>query len=309
MSNEVIVHSTGGSAMMLNKEVFEQAYRAAKLFAASKLVPLHFQGKEPDCFIGLMVAHRMGEDPLTVLQNMYVVHGRPGWSTQYMIARANSSGVFKGRITWDVTGTGDAMSVKAKATLAETGQVVTSPAVDMKMAKAEGWTKNAKYQTMPELMLSYRSAAFLIRMYAPEVMLGYQTVEELETVPAMKDVTPEDSIIANINAQITGEKPAPQEVAPEEPDDTPPLLRKSKQIAFSPKTIPANFAAPGEADWPAWEHAFCQMCALAPDKAQLEALHENNAKLLGQMREKDPERAGRCVEVYHQTLSAMEQAA
>nr|BDD45153.1 hypothetical protein 39 [bacterium] len=208
MSNEVIVQQPNGSAMMLHKDTFDQAYRAAKLFAASELVPKHFQGREPDCFIGLMVANRMGEDPLTVLQNMYVVHGRPGWSTQYMIARANASGVFSGRISWEISGKGDKLTAIAKATLADTGEEVRSPEINWAMAQAEGWTKNAKYKSMPELMFRYRSAAFLIRLYAPEVMLGYQTLEEVETMPPMKNVTPqqESSVLDNINAQIEAEK-------------------------------------------------------------------------------------------------------
>ena len=51
--------------------------------------------------------------------------------------------------------------------------------VDMAMANAEGWTKNPKYRTMPQLMLSYRAATSLIRLYAPEVTMGMQTDEEV----------------------------------------------------------------------------------------------------------------------------------
>jgi hypothetical protein len=49
------------------------------------------------------------------------------------------------------------------------------------MAKAEGWsTKNgSKWKTMPDLMLRYRSATFLIRCTAPEIGLGLQTAEEI----------------------------------------------------------------------------------------------------------------------------------
>ncbi len=197
------VKSIGSGDMLLQKDTFEQAYRAAKLFASSKLVPQHLQGKEADCFIALHIARRMQEDPLMVMQNLYIVSGKPGWAAQYMIARANRSGIFKGRITWDNKGSGETLEVTAKATLAETGEVV-SASVNMKMAKAEGWTKNAKYQSMPEHMFKYRSATMLIRLYAPEVMLGYQTIEEIETLPEMKDVTPpkEGGIIANINAAI-----------------------------------------------------------------------------------------------------------
>jgi hypothetical protein len=54
----------------------------------------------------------------------------------------------------------------------------------MSMAKAEGWsTKNgSKWNNMPELMLMYRAAAFLIRTYAPEISMGLQTADELEDV-------------------------------------------------------------------------------------------------------------------------------
>ena len=35
---------------------------------------------------------------------------------------------------------------------------------------------------MPELMLQYRAAAFLVRTYAPEISMGMQTEEELHDI-------------------------------------------------------------------------------------------------------------------------------
>ncbi len=184
-----------GANMLFNGEAFAQGQRVANLFANSQLVPQHLRGKVADCFIALHIANRMGEDPLTVMQNIYIVSGKAGWSAQYMIARARTSGAFKGGITWDVAGEGDGLAVTAKAVLASSGEQVAI-AASMKMAKAEGWTKNQKYMSMPELMLRYRSATLLIRLYAPEVMLGMQTIEEVEDVNAArgpenaKDITP-----------------------------------------------------------------------------------------------------------------------
>lgn len=170
---------------------FEHAQRVAKVFSESALVPGHFQGKLANCLIALNIADRMGEDPLTVMQNLAIVSGKPCWQTQYMIARANKSGVFASRITWAAEGKAEALAVTASAKLADSGEVV-SVAVSMAMAKADGWLKNAKYQSMPEHMLRWRSAAMLIRLYAPEVMLGIQSVEEVEDVSsgAARDVTP-----------------------------------------------------------------------------------------------------------------------
>ena len=62
----------------------------------------------------------------------------------------------------------------------------------MKMANDAGWSKNAIYKSIPEQMLKYRAAVFLIRSHFPEVLFGMQTVEELRDVDAAqaKNVTP-----------------------------------------------------------------------------------------------------------------------
>ena len=168
-------------------ERFALRQRQSRMFAMSPLVPDHLRKGTPEqamanCYIALTLAEAMGEVPLIVMQNIHIVNGKAGFASQYMIARANSSGIFKGRIDWRIDKSDrNNLSVTAYATLKETGQEV-SVTCDMAMAQAEGWTKNPKYKTMPEVMLRYRSAAFLVRFYAPDVMLGYQTVEEVQDV-------------------------------------------------------------------------------------------------------------------------------
>lgn len=183
--------ASAGADVFADAGAFEHAQRVAKVLASSALVPKHFQGNVADCLIALQIARRLNEEPMTVLQNLYVVGGRPGWSSAYMIARARRSGVFRGPITWRTAGERDGLSVTAVAILADTGEEVTATS-DMRMAKAEGWTKNAKYTSMPEHMLRWRSAAMLIRLYAPEVMVGLPVIEEVETagVAEPRDVTP-----------------------------------------------------------------------------------------------------------------------
>lgn len=165
---------------------FALMQRQASLFASSPLIPQHLRQGTPqqamaNCYIAMTIADRMGEDRMTVMQNIHIVHGTAGFKAQYMIARANASGVFKDGIDWEIAGEGNALSVTAFATLAKTGRRVEIT-VDMAMAIAEGWSKNSKYKTMPEIMLRYRSATFLVRMYAPQVMLGYHTTDEVEDV-------------------------------------------------------------------------------------------------------------------------------
>jgi hypothetical protein len=183
--------------MFLNIERFEFGQRVAKMFAESQLVPQALRGKVADCLIALDMAERMGEDPIMVMQNIFFVHGRAGWAAQYMIARANRSGHFAGPLRWRTTGAGTDLAVTCFADLADIapgsgpGQADdrrVEITVSMAMARADGWTQNEKYKSIPEQMLRWRSATWLIRLYSPEVMMGLPALDELED--KMVDVTP-----------------------------------------------------------------------------------------------------------------------
>lgn len=192
--SRALVIAPGSHDMLMDPDAFEHGQRVAKLFATSELVPPHLRGKTADCFIALYMAKRLNEDPLTVMQNIHFISGKAGWNASYMIGRANRSGAFRDPITWETIGSGDAMAVTAKAVLANGTEVDAT--ASMEMARAEGWVKNAKYKSMPEHMLRYRSATFLIRLYAPEVMMGFPAADENEEVLAergpekAKDITP-----------------------------------------------------------------------------------------------------------------------
>lgn len=208
MENQKALAVVTGSSMLTDSARFEHAQRVANVFASSQLVPTHLRGKVADCVIAMNIADRLGEDPLTVMQSIYIVGGKAGWSSSYMIARINKSGLIKGRITWTTKGAGKDLEVTAKATLADTGETVDAT-TSMQMAIAEGWISNKKYTSMPEQMLRFRSAAMLQRLYFPEVMLGYRTVEEIETeTPAPIDITPPKTTASALDAFAAEAPPA-----------------------------------------------------------------------------------------------------
>lgn len=167
-------------------QAFELMQRGAKLLAASTLVPKEYQGNLPNCVIALNMAQRIGADPLLVMQNLYVVHGRPGWSAQFLIACFNQCGRFSAiRYRW--TGTqadGDAWGCQAYAKELSTNDIIDGPQITIALAKKEGWyQKNgSKWPSIPQLMLMYRAAAWLVRTHAPEISMGLQTAEELGDV-------------------------------------------------------------------------------------------------------------------------------
>lgn len=170
-------------AVLTDPQKMDALVRASGAFAKSQLIPKHFRGHAEDIFVVLQMAMRLQVDPMTMLQSTYVVHGRAGMSATLVMALAQRSGVFAGPITYTEAGSGETLAITAHGTIRETGEVVTET-IPFSMAKAEGWTQNTKYQTMPAHMLRYRAATWLIRRYAPHVLLGMSTADELIDVAA-----------------------------------------------------------------------------------------------------------------------------
>ncbi len=163
----------------------ENSMRAAKALASSSIVPKEYQGagNTANVLIALELSHRLGVSPLAVMQGMHVIHGKPGFSAQFLIGVVNSCGRFS-PLRYELSGEGDQRQCIAFATDLATGDVVKGPAVSIAMAKAEGWFQKtgSKWKTLPELMLHYRSATFFARLYAPDLVAGFMTSEELQDI-------------------------------------------------------------------------------------------------------------------------------
>lgn len=238
----------------------------ANTLAQSKLlIPVYLRDNPADILLALSMAQLLGMPPLITLQSIYVVSGRPSWSAAFIIALANRSGVFRGPIDWREEGQGESFAVTAFATLAgEEGREVAYK-VSMAMARAENWTKNAKYQSMPSLMLRYRSATLLVRLYAPEVLMGLQTREELEDVQAAKGAEPAEFVVEQPERAAAPAAPVAQlEQRREEPpkqEPAPKAERKqaAKQEAERRQAAPDPLAVKPEgahSSWPEFEESF-----------------------------------------------------
>jgi hypothetical protein len=195
-------------------QAFEDAQRIAKALASSTLIPPQFQGQQgfANCLVALEIANRMGISPFLAMQHLHVIHGRPSWSSSFIIAMVNGCGRFS-PLRFELSGEGDSLACYAVAKDLASGQELKGPTITMAMAKKEGWaTKSgSKWQTMPELMIRYRAAAFWGRLYASDMLLGMQSQEEvLDVQPVTVTAAPATSV-ADLNAAIA--QPAPEPVA------------------------------------------------------------------------------------------------
>ncbi|MEG6502525.1 MULTISPECIES: hypothetical protein [unclassified Desulfovibrio] len=293
--------TAGGFALM---------QRGAALLSSSTLVPSAYRAEieekrygkvvgmkknpnaMPNCVLALNMSQRMGADPLMVMQNLYIVDGRPAWSSQFIIAAINACGKFsplrftieelgEKEVEWitvkwvsnpnggkdipqDVQHKAKIMNRQCRAWAIEksTGERLDGPVVSMDMAVVEGWFGKAgsKWQTMPEVMLRYRAASFFGKLYAPELLMGIQTAEEIHDTIDLSEMSPGafgmdepkpmtmDDIKASLPQADPGEHidMSTGEVTQTEPvpDETPPTKSKAG------KAQAHAHAAPGESTFP-----------------------------------------------------------
>lgn len=185
MENQLKIPDQIEVSVFSDNSSFEHGQRVAKMLSSSNLIPKEYQGNIQNTMIALEMANRVGASPLMVMQNLYIVHGKPSWSSTFIIAALNSCKRFS-PIRFEMGGEGDQYGCQAWAFDLATNDKLEGPKVTIQMAKDEGWFGKAgsKWKTMPELMLRYRSAAFFGRLYAPEIMMGMQTMEEVTDVVA-----------------------------------------------------------------------------------------------------------------------------
>ena len=208
-----------GGAFSGNMQSFSDAQRIAGALSASTLVPKDYQSNTANCMIAMEMAQRVNANPMAVMQNLYIIHGKPSWSSQFIIAMINGCGRFS-PLRFEMMGgpaDEDKWGCRAYATDIDSNEKLEGPWVSIKMAKAEGWYSKAgsKWKTMPDLMLRYRAAAFFGRLYAPDLLMGMSSDDEIVDIRANKSsrhhVEPES---------MGGFSPA-QESAPIEKDVTP----------------------------------------------------------------------------------------
>lgn len=171
---------------------FEFTQRVAKAFASSTLVPATYQGSVANTMLALNMAQRMNADPLMVMQNLNIIHGKPAWSAKFLIATFNSCGRFSAmRFEFNGDTHSDDYCCRAVTTEKATGETLYGTWVSIQMAKEEGWHSKpgSKWKTMPEQMLRYRAASFFIGVYAPEISMGLKTEDEINDIVDAEYVT------------------------------------------------------------------------------------------------------------------------
>ena len=192
--------ATSGGLSWTNTEQMKFQWKIATLMAKGNAIPDRFKNNPGDIIIAIDIASRSNQPLSMILNNMYSVYGSIGFSGQYAISAVNNSGKFTPLKFIETNNGGGGMI--AVATRIADGELCKSEEITMELAKTEGWsTKNgSKWKSFPKQMMKYRAASFFVRAYCPELLYGYQTVEELQDIKG-DEVADKNVVTINLESE------------------------------------------------------------------------------------------------------------
>ena len=176
MSTEIsTTRTTGGLALAS----FDDAFRFAKMVAASDFAPKDFKGKPESCMLAIQHGSEVGLSPMQSLQSIAVINGRPTIWGDAALALVIGSHVCE-YVTEGVDGEGDKMVAMcvAKRRGYEKATIVRFSVEDAK--KAGLWGKSGPWQQYPKRMLQLRARGFALRDAFSDVLRGLITAEEAQ---------------------------------------------------------------------------------------------------------------------------------
>ena len=111
MTQSTAITTQSSGSVFSGIQAFEEAQRIAKALASSTLIPPAFQGQQgfANCLVALEIANRMRISPFLAMQHLHVIHGRPSWSSSFIIAMVNGCGRFS-PLRFEITGEGDSLA-------------------------------------------------------------------------------------------------------------------------------------------------------------------------------------------------------
>jgi len=167
---------------------YESAWRMAVAISKSGLAPKGIQTPEA-LFTAMQLGAEVGLSPMSALQNIAVVNGRPTIWGDAQLALVRASGQLEDFIE---TRTGEGDALVAKCIAKRVGYATPSEAsFSVEDAKKAGlWGKDGPWKTNPKRMLQMRARAFALRDGFTDILKGIYSTEEARDIPAMVDVTP-----------------------------------------------------------------------------------------------------------------------
>ena len=194
--------------MWNDAKLYNQSLAMAQTLSKSEIIPQSYKGKPADCLIAIDIANRLGLSPAIVMQNSQIVRGNFTWKGSACKAMIDGCGRYqKTRYVYVGEEGKDSYGCYLEA-IDNDGDIIKGVPVTIAMAKKEGWYNKdgSKWQTMSDLMLKYRAAAFFMRTECASIAMGFLTKEEVEDIYGKQTIDNQKaSVVDMLDEEINGE--------------------------------------------------------------------------------------------------------
>ena len=194
--------------MWNDAKLYNQSLAMAQTLSKSEIIPQSYKGKPADCLIAIDIANRLGLSPAIVMQNSQCVRGNFTWKGSACKAMIDGCGRYqKTRYVYVGEEGKDSYGCYLEA-IDNDGEIIKGVPVTIAMAKKEGWYNKdgSKWQTMSDLMLKYRAAAFFMRTECASIAMGFLTKEEVEDIYGKQTIDNQKaSVVDMLDEEINGE--------------------------------------------------------------------------------------------------------
>lgn len=180
------------------------------------IIPQDLRGKKCELLEIAKMAEYRGIPFLTLSNNILFIDGKMGWKSTYIISCINKArDRFSAPLSFRSVGKeGEKSFGKRAYTYDLNNNLIEGPTITLDVAERAGWTKkeNSSWNTLGELMLSYRAATLFGRLYAPDILDGMPTIDELVDIYSVSGTLPKDAIdqklveILNESTQVVFEE-------------------------------------------------------------------------------------------------------
>lgn len=177
---------------------FNHAVKVATTLAKSSIVPQNFRGKPEDVFAALVLGSELGLSPMQSLNALVIIQGQTTLKAQTMLAIARAK---LPAMQLDIKSDAHSVTVTGKRDANDLGYTTTW---DDAKAASFGLLGKDNYKKQKITMFRWRAISEVLRVIAPDVLLGLYAAEEMEDVP-------EKNLQQVLNESIEQDFPIPPE--------------------------------------------------------------------------------------------------
>jgi len=158
--------------MLVQSSFVPESFKPANIAAKGESATAALEIAVANAASAIMIGQSIGLDPLTSLQSIFLIKGKPSMYAKTKVAILKSLG----HKIWADEMTDTSVTVRGQHA---TGGPIISVAITIEDAKRAGWTSNAAYAKTPADMLYARAAARVCDQLDPGALFGLPSAEDI----------------------------------------------------------------------------------------------------------------------------------